>query len=117
MCLHCQLPTLQDVEEVFPIIERFTVLMYSRTSNALTTDDARRERFCQGRSIESIPPTSMALYKHVLRAAYITGYYWGQALVAIQNLPSPEEWGWKLQNGVFIPDWTDLPEATVALRN
>ena len=109
-------PSLDDVKEVFPVIERFRVLLYSRTSNALTTDEARRELFCAGRSIDSIPPTSAALFKHVLRAAYIAGYYWAQALVALQNLPSPEDWGWKLVNGVYIPDWTDLPEATVALR-
>ena len=110
-------PTLEDVKGHFPLIERFAVLMYSRVSNALTADEARRELFCQGKSIETIPPTSAALYKHVLRAAYIAGYYWGQSLLRLQNLPSPEEWGWKLVNDRYIPAWTDLPEATVTLRD
>ena len=110
-------PSLDVVNDVFPVIERFTVLLYSRTSNALTTDEARRELFCLGRSVDKIPPTSAALFKHVLRASYIAGYYWSQALVASQNLPSPEDWGWKDETGAFIPVWTHLPEATAALRD
>ena len=43
-----------DVRNAIPILERFTVLLYSRTSNVLTTNECRRELFCQGRSIDNI---------------------------------------------------------------
>ena len=53
-----QQPTLMQVQEAMPTIERFTVLLYNRTSNCLKTNECRRELFCQGRSICNIPPTS-----------------------------------------------------------
>ena len=105
-----------ELEESLPIIERFTVLLYNSTSNCLTTNECRKDLFCKGRSIDSIPPTSAALSKHVLRSSYIAGYVWGQSIIANQVLPNPEEWGWKIVDGNFIPHWTDLPDATVACR-
>ena len=110
-------PTLEEVRDIFPTVERFVVLLYSRSSNALTCNDARRELFCEGRSIDAIPPTSAALFQHVLRAVFVTGYYWAQATVSMQELPSPEDWGWKLVDDVYVPHWTELPEASVALRD
>ena len=47
-------PTLTQIQDAMPTIERFTVLLYSRTSNCLTTNECRRELFCQGRSIDNI---------------------------------------------------------------
>lgn len=113
--LSCQ-PSFTEVEESLPIIERFTVLLYNRTSNCLTTNECRKDLFCKGRSIDSIPPTSAALSKHVLRSSYIAGYVWDQSIIANQVLPDPEEWGWKIVDGSFIPHWSDLPDATVASR-
>ena len=110
------MPSLNVVKDAMPILERFTVLLYSRSSNALTTNECRRELFCQGRSIDNIPPTGAALWKHVLRAAYYAGYVWSQSLVPIQVLPSPEDWGWKLEDSSYIPEWTDLPEASIGVR-
>ena len=93
--LSCQ-PTFSVIEESLPIIERFTVLLYNKTSNCLTTNECRKELFCKGRSIDSIPPTSAALLKHVLRSSFIAGYVWDQSIIANQVLPDPEEWGWKI---------------------
>ena len=66
---------------------------------------------------EAIPPTSAALAKHVTRASYIAGHYWGQSLITNQVLPLPHDWGWKLQNGQLVIDWTSLPEASLAIRD
>ena len=66
-----QQPSLEDVNEALYILEGSTVLLYSRSSNCLITNECRRELFCIGRSIEAIPPTSAALAKHVTRASYI----------------------------------------------
>ena len=109
-------PTLSLIEESLPVIERFTVLLYNRTSNCLTTNECRKDLFCKGRTIDNIPPTSAALLKHVLRSSYIAGYVWEQSIVANQVLPDAEEWGWKMVDGKLVPHWTDLPDATIASR-
>jgi hypothetical protein len=36
------------------------------------------------------------------------GYTWGQALSRIEILPTPSNWGWKKENGVWVPHWTSL---------
>ena len=59
-------PTLEIVETSFPMIERFTALMYKRTTNATSVDEVRREMFVKdGRDLETIPPTSAALLQHI----------------------------------------------------
>ena len=99
-----------------PTLERFTVLLYSRSSNALTANECSRGLFCQGSTIDNILPTGAALWKHGLRAVYYEGHVWGLSLMAIQVLPPPEEWGWKYDSGKSIPYWTDLPETSSAVR-
>ena len=53
----------------------------------------------------------------MLGATYHAGHVWGQSFMAIQVLPPPEVWGWKYDSGKSIPDWTDLPEASSAVRD
>ena len=47
----------------------------------------------KGRSMEYLPPTSVALYHHALRAAYQAGHVWAQACGKDPVIP-PENWGW-----------------------
>ena len=110
-------PTIEDVKKAMPTINRFTVLLYNKTSNSLTTNKCRRELFCQGREIDKIPPTEAALRKHTCRSAYIAGFDWSQSTIPKKELPFPEEWGWKFQDGKYTPHWTELPEASVAIRD
>ena len=109
-------PTIEDAKKAMPTINRFTVLLYNKTSNSLTTNECRRELFCQGREIDKIPPTEAALWKHTCRSAYIAGYDWSQSTIPKKELPSPEEWGWKFQDGKYTPHWTELPEVSVAIK-
>ena len=106
-------PTDDDIAESMPLLERFVVLLYHRTSNCVDVNSCRRELFCKGRAIDNIPPTQDALQQHVRRAAYIGGYVWGNSLIRIMNLPSFEEYGW---NADATPHWTDLPQASKGLR-
>ena len=76
-----QQPTLIQVQEAMPTIERFTVLPQHRISNYLNTNECRRELFCQVKSIDNIPPRSTALWKHTLRSCYIAGYVWTQFMI------------------------------------
>jgi len=56
-------------------IERFIVVMYSRTCALSSVNEARKQLFSQGsRTIENIPPTKAALLQHIKRAVYQAGY-------------------------------------------
>jgi hypothetical protein len=97
------------------IIERFVVVMYSRTCGLDRVNEARKQLFAQGsRSIDNIPPTKAALLQHVKRAVYQAGYVWSQALVPAPRLPSPGLWGWSATDEGWTPFWTDLPEAAIS---
>ena len=74
-------PSLDEVRVAMPTLERFTVILYDRTSNSVTTNACRQDLFCKGRSIDNIPPTSAAVIKHALRSAYIARHVWGQITI------------------------------------
>ncbi len=107
--------TDDDMEQ----LERFVIVMYSRTSPILKVNEARKYMFAHGnRQIENVPPTRDALVFHVLRASYQAGHIWGQALTANQSLPAPADWGWMKNDSddQWVPKWTSLPEASKGCR-
>ncbi len=107
--------TESDMEK----IERFVVLLYSRTSSIVTVNSVRKQLFSHGnRKLENIPPSKAALLQHVKRASFQAGHVWGQALIANPTLPSPSEWGWQKEDndGQWTPLWTILPEASKGCR-
>ena len=92
-------------------LERFVVLLYDRTSVKSCVDDARMQLFVKkGRQFDTIPPTRAALLEHSKRAVLQAGYIWGQALTPNPTLPSPQDWGWTLDGGLWMPFWTTLPD-------
>lgn len=103
-------------EEQFRLLERFVVIMYSRTSPHDNVCNARKAMFSQGtKSIENIPPTQAALEQHVKRAHFQAGHVWGRSLVPLQELPSAADWGWhQTADEGWKPTWTSLPEASKA---
>ena len=101
--------------EALQKIERFVILMYSKTSTLSRVNEARQELFAQyGRSIDNIPPTQGALLQHIKRTVLQGGYIWGQALNTSPDIPSPGDWGYKrtASGSGWIPHWTDLEDAT-----
>ena len=110
-------PTKADVKDAMPMLERFVVLMYDRKSNCLDANSCRRDLFVKKvRAMESLPPTFEALLRHTYRAAYQAGYVWRQSLMHQQQLPSPENWGWKRVGETYAPHWSDFAEAAVAVN-
>eukprot|EP00112_Aurelia_sp_Birch-Aquarium-sp1_P018593 Seg4456.3 transcript_id=Seg4456.3/GoldUCD/mRNA.D3Y31 product="hypothetical protein" protein_id=Seg4456.3/GoldUCD/D3Y31 len=101
-----------------PVLERYVVLLYDRTSTCQSVDDTRKHCFARkGRSIDIIPPTSAALLRHTKRAAYQNGHIWGQCLVPAQEIPCPSEWGWtKNSRDLWEPFWTILPQASATCQ-
>ena len=56
-------------------IERFTVLLYDRTSRVTKVNEVRQELFSKkARTLENIPPTKASLLQHVKRAVFQGGY-------------------------------------------
>ncbi|KAK3097011.1 hypothetical protein FSP39_005574 [Pinctada imbricata] len=111
-------PSDADLLTSLPTFERFTVLLYDKTSNCLTTDEARKDLFTRkGRSMEGIPPTSAALLQHLKRVVYQAGFVWGQALTKNPTLPLPSDWGWRLnQCNRWEPLWTILDSASESCK-
>ncbi len=98
-------------------LERFTVQLYSKSSQIPSVNEARMYLFSQkNRQIENIPPTQSALLQHIKRAVYQAGYIWGQAHIWNPTIPSEKDWGWIQQDGQWKPFWTSLPEAGKACR-
>ena len=70
----------------------------------------------KGRSIEGLPPTSAALYYHILRTAYQAGHIWAKSRDSEIVVPSPAEYGWVMESGQWRPYWSNLPKAAIACR-
>ena len=101
-------------EEEFTEIERYVVLLYCRTSDILSVNEARKYFFAHGdRQISNISPTKDALRQHVNRAAYQAGHIWGQAPTASPTVPSPGDWSWTgSKESGWSPLWIKLQEAS-----
>lgn len=94
-------------------LERFVVIMYAKNCSANSVNIARKLMFTQSlKSLESIPPTKNASFQHV-KPLYIT-VIWTQALCKSPPIPSPGDWGWEwnFRTNVWMPLWTDLPDAS-----
>jgi len=84
-------------------LERFVVLLYDRTSDIMSVNDSRKYLFTfKSRSLEDLPPTQEALRQHIKRATYQTAC-WRKALIPVQDLPDPPNWGWKRSDNGWEP--------------
>ena len=79
-------------DRTLEVIERFVVLMYSRTSDLSRVNYAMKQLFAQkSRSLENIPPTQAALEQHLKRARYQCNC-WNMCLSPDPQLPDPTDW-------------------------
>ena len=98
-------------------LERWTVIMYSKSCGCSRVNHARKQLFSHGKcTLEKIPPTQEALLQHTKRALHQAGYVWRQAREREQHIPDPSEWGWVLneQTRVWSPRWTMLEDVSKA---
>lgn len=98
-------------------LEKFVTLLYQKSSSFASCNEARRDLFTGGRSIENVPPTSDALLQHVKRSVYQAGFIWSQCLVPCPFYPNAELWGWTRMDGKLEPLWTTLPQASKGCRS
>ncbi len=121
----------------FVDLEQFTCVIYNKTTSISQVNDLRQELFSRKpRLIETIPPTQVysliipsivlherimlllcilqaALLEHSNRAPYQASV-WLTSLHSLQNLPSPEGYGWTMKSNIWTPFWTTLPEIAKA---
>lgn len=98
-------------------IERFVILLYDKATPICDINEARKYFFTKKqRPLQSLPPTRESLVQHVRRAVLQGVFLWGQSLISSPNIPDPEQWGWKLNEGVYQPLWSTSPEALVACQ-
>ena len=96
------------------MLERYTVLMYDRTSSSKTVNECRHMLFIKkSRQIDNLPPTNAALEEHAKRSALQGGHIWGQCLVRIPEGLNVCHWGWMKTEIGYTPHWTRLSEASV----
>ena len=107
---------VEDIGDInMALLERFVVLLYSKSFDVENVNQARQTLFAKGtRTLENIPPTHAALQQLIKRAVLQAGYIWGQAIVPIQQRPTPALWGWEEDGNGWTPKWTHLPEAATA---
>ena len=94
----------------FKLLERYTVVIYDKTSHSGSINEARRELFCQkNKTMEHIQPTQDSLLQHAKRVAYQSGI-WATCELAHQPTPSPEGCGWTLDGDSHVrrPVWSTL---------
>ena len=99
------------------VIEKFTVLMYNKTSSKSTVNEARQFLFTHKlKSLESIPPTKAALFQHTKRAVLVSSFIWHRANQRILSIPDPSVYGWEWNDRLlaWVPYWTDLDDASSA---
>ena len=108
---------LDKDSRLFELLERFTVVLYDKTSQLCFVNEARQKLFCQKDkvSMEALPPTRAVLFEHCKRAMYQAGI-WTTADKPIQQAPSPGEMGWTFdkERQVWLPYWSELDEVSKA---
>lgn len=99
------------------LLERLTVIMYSKTCAFFSVNEARQFLYTVAgkTSLEIIPPTQHALYQHARRAVLMADT-WRQALTKEPEIANPADWGWEWnpRTRVWLPYWTVLPDVTEA---
>jgi len=106
-------PELPD--NVMDKLERYIVLLCSRTSDNESVYSTRLSLFCQiSRLIDNIPPTRAVLEEHTRLSIYQAGLIWGHCLEKCPDVATASDWGWKVDGSKFKPKWTVLPVAEKA---
>jgi hypothetical protein len=101
---------LDEESDNFKTIQKFVVYLYSKNLETADVNEARKLLFGMNQNMERIPPTCDALLQHTKRSIYQTGIW----MMASEepNVPSPSEFGWKIENDKWTPLWITLPEVS-----
>ena len=109
--------SIDEDPTLMPVLEKWTVMMYSKTCNKVTVNEARQSMFTHNlKSLENIPPTKGALYQHIKRTILVTAYIWHVAFRKMLETPPPGSYGWEWNERLkqWAPYWTELDDASKA---
>ena len=87
-------PTKEDINAIFPLLNKFTARLYQNNDEFQGVDSLRHLLIHKGKSFDSMPSGSDSLKLKSYRAEYQGGHIWENMLVPIMNPPSPSEWVW-----------------------
>ena len=98
-------------EELFNGLEKFTCHLYGHKSEDI--NKLRYKIFCSKRGKfdgEKLPPCRSSLYQHCLRANYQCSV-WRLSLEAQPTIPSPQNYGWIIDDDGINIKWMDCKPA------
>ena len=95
------------------LIERYTVVLYDRSSECSGVDECRRVLYTKkNRAIENIPPTANALLQHT-KCAALQAHICMSCLMSTAHAYDPLNWGWtKSVDGNYEPLWCTIPDVS-----
>lgn len=106
---------IQPSDMTLVALEKFVCKLYIPQSSCVDVSVARWLLFKKKQAqAENLPPTLAALKPAMMRA-HFQAYIWNNDIIANIVLPPPEEYGWILTDGTFMPKMTSLPPAPEAI--
>ncbi|KAK3733482.1 hypothetical protein QZH41_007067 [Actinostola sp. cb2023] len=107
--------TVMPCQDTITDIEKFVCQLYQPKTNITTVKELRwflfRKKQAQS---DRLPPTQAALYEAILRSHYQL-MVWNNDIVPNPQLPSPQNYGWKMDEDHWLPVMTKLPPAPEAI--
>ena len=62
--------------QIFGLLQRFTVVLYSKCSTLEHVDELRKELFCRDNKLmENLPPTTDSLFQHACKTCSISSQH------------------------------------------
>ena len=107
-------PSLPRLKRHMMVLQQYTSRLYREQADPLVSSSVDKVRLdmiiYNGKSWDSIPPSSDALYFKSLRATYQAGHVWGNMLKKEIPDSSPLSWGWCIDsNNQLSVQYTSLP--------
>ena len=109
---HCYEPITLSSQH-FLILERFTLVLYHKSSILSSVNEARRELFCK--KTKSLRTHSS--YSRCFVLTYQEGQFSKVIFGLLVCLPCKifhHQWGWRNENNTWKPQWMPIPEAARA---
>ena len=98
-------------EEIVAAIEKFVCLLYQPRTTITTVKELRWFLFKKKQAqSDRLPPTKGALHQAILRAHYQL-MVWNSDRITNPALPSPQQYGWQMDQDEWVPVMTNLPPA------
>ena len=94
----CELSSSKEIsEKTFQNLEKFICKLYAPSTKAKDLYELRWQLFSKRQADgENLPPTQESL-KQVIYRAHFQALIWQNDIVPNPDIPSPENYGWKLE--------------------